>query len=79
MTKAISVRLDEDVQRALATLEASGMSRSEAIRHAILDAAAATRRHAALRAEVAELERDDADRAEMERVASVMEALRAPR
>ena len=79
VTKAISVRLDEDVQRALATLEASGVSRSDAIRQAILDAAEATRRHAALRAEVAELERDDADRAEMERVAAAMEALRAPR
>ena len=39
MSRAVSVRLDDEVQRALNTLEASGMSRSEAIRKAILDAA----------------------------------------
>ena len=78
MAKAISVRLDDDVQRALATLEAAGISRSDAIRRAILDAAAATKRRAALRAEVAALEADEDDRAEMESVAALMEALRAP-
>jgi len=78
MTKAISVRLDEDVQRALTTLEAAGMSRSEAIRKAILDAAGAAKRHAALREEVAALERDDADRKEMRSIAAMMEVLRAP-
>jgi Arc/MetJ-type ribon-helix-helix transcriptional regulator len=77
VTKAISVRLDEDVQRALATLEAAGTSRSDAIRKAILDAAAAAKRHAALREEVAALERDEADREEMRSVAALMEALRA--
>ncbi len=73
------MRLDEDVQRALATLEAAGMSRSEAIRKAILDAAGVAKRHAALREEVAALERDEADREEMRTVAAMMEALRAPR
>jgi len=78
MTKAISVRLDEDVQRALATLEAAGISRSDAIRKAILDAASVAKRHAALRREVAALERDEMDREEMRSVATMMEALRAP-
>jgi hypothetical protein len=78
MAKAISVRLDEDVQRALTTLEAAGMSRSDAIRKAILDAAAVAKRHAALRQEVAVLERDKADREEMRSVAAMMEVLRAP-
>ena len=77
MTQAVSVRLDDDVQRALRTLEASGMSRSEAIRKSILDAAAALRRREALRSEVATLEADEADRHEMQEVASLMESLRA--
>ena len=79
MAHAVSVRLDEEVQRALNTLEASGMSRSEAIRKSILDAAAALRRMEALRTEVAALEADDDDRQEMLEVASLMESLRAPR
>ncbi len=71
---AVSVRLDSDVQRVLRMLEASGMSRSEAIRKSILFAAAALRR-----AEVAALEADEVDRREMQEVASLMESLRAER
>ncbi|MHB1553179.1 MAG: hypothetical protein ACYCSX_14400 [Acidimicrobiales bacterium] len=77
MTQAVSVRLDDDAQRALRTLEASGLSRSEAIRKSILDAAAALRRNEALRAEVAALEADERDRREMQQVATLMESLRA--
>ena len=77
MSRAVSVRLDDDVQLALRTLEASGMSRSEAIRRSILDAAAALRRRETLRTEVATLEADEADRREMQEVASLMESLRA--
>jgi predicted transcriptional regulator len=79
MTNAVSVRIDGDVQRALLTLEASGMSRSEAIRKSILDAAAALRRKDTLRAEVAALEADEEDVKEMQDVALLMESLRAPR
>jgi predicted transcriptional regulator len=78
MANAVSVRLDDEVQRALHTLEASGMSRSEAIRKSILDAAATLRRREALRAEVAALDADEQDRQEMLEVASLMESLRAP-
>jgi predicted transcriptional regulator len=78
MPHAVSVRLDDEVQRALNTLEASGMSRSEAIRKAILDAAAALRGKEALRAEMAALDSDEQDRQEMLEVASLMEGLRAP-
>lgn len=78
MASAVSVRVDDDVRRALSTLEASGLSRSEAIRKAILDAAAALRRNEALRAEAAALEADEADREEMLEVATLMESLRAP-
>ncbi len=79
MTRAVSIRLDDEVQRALRALEASGMSRSEAIRKSILYAATALRRHEALRAEAAALEADEADRQEMQEIASLMESLRAKR
>ncbi len=79
MTNAVSVRIDGDVQRALLTLEASGLSRSEAIRKSILDAAAALRRKETLRAEVAALEADEEDVKEMQEVSILMESLRAPR
>ncbi|HWE66354.1 MAG TPA: hypothetical protein VG298_06890 [Acidimicrobiales bacterium] len=78
MASAVSVRIDDDVQRALLTLEASGMSRSEAIRKSILDAAAALRQKDALQAEAAELEADEEDVKEMQSVALLMERLRAP-
>jgi len=77
MTSAISVRLDADTLQALAQLEATGMSRSEAIRRAILDSAARLHRRAALAAEVAALEADEDDRREMLEVAAAMEIMRA--
>lgn len=61
----------------LRTLTASGMTRSEAIRRSILDAVAALRRQEAFRAEVTELEADDKDRREMQKIDSLMESLRA--
>jgi Arc/MetJ-type ribon-helix-helix transcriptional regulator len=77
MTSAISVRLDAEALRALAQLEATGLSRSEAIRQAILQSAARLQRRAALAAEVAALEADEDDRREMLEVAAVMEIMRA--
>jgi predicted transcriptional regulator len=77
MTSAVSVRLDAETLRALAQLEATGLSRSEAIRRAILDSAARLQRRAALSAEVAALEADEDDRREMLEVAAVMEIMRA--
>ena len=74
---AVSVRLDDEAQRALSTLESSGLSRSEAIREAILMSAAALRRKQALREEMAALEADEGDRREMLDVAALMESLRA--
>jgi Arc/MetJ-type ribon-helix-helix transcriptional regulator len=77
MTSAISVRLDAETLQALAQLEATGLSRSEAIRRAILDSAARLQRRAALAAEVAALEADEDDRRAMLEVAAVMEIMRA--
>lgn len=79
MAKAISVRLDDDAERALRTLEASGMTRSEAIRSSLLASADRLRRKKALAAESAALEADDDDRAEMLAVAELMEIVRASR
>ena len=77
MTSAISVRLDAETLRALAQLEATGLSRSEAIRRAILESAARLQRRAALADEVAALEADEDDQREMLEVAAVMEIMRA--
>src|ERR1019366_6815509 len=74
---ARTVRLDSEALRALAQLESTGLSRSEAIRKAILDSAGRLRRRAALAAEVAALEADEDDRREMLEVAEFMESMRA--
>ena len=78
MAQAISVRLDEEALRALGLLEASGMTRSEAIRAALVDAATRLYDKQALAAEVAALEADKEDQDEMLAVADLMESLRAP-
>ncbi len=78
MAPAISVRLDSEALQALALLEATGVSRSEAIRQAILDSARRLRKRSELAAEVAALEADDEDRNEMLEVAAFMESMRAP-
>lgn len=78
MGEMISVRLDEDARRALAELEATGMSRSEAVRAGLVAAARRLRDRRALAAEAAVLAEDEADRAEAQQVAEMMEELRAP-
>jgi hypothetical protein len=78
MARAISVRLDDEADRALRTLEATGMTQSEAIRVALVDSVRRMRRSKELAAEVAALEADVDDRAEMKAVAELMETLRAP-
>lgn len=77
MAKAISVRLDDAAERALRALEASGMSRSEAIRFSLLASARRLREQEELAVEAAALEADEADRSEMAAVAELMESLRA--
>ena len=77
MSSAISVRLDPEALRALAQIESTGLSRSAAIRKAILDSAAMLRRRDALAVEVAALEADEDDRREMLEVADFMESMRA--
>lgn len=79
ISHAISVRLDDEAERALRALEAAGMSRSEAIRTALIASARRLRRSSELAAEVAALEADEGDREEMLAVAGLMESLRAAR
>jgi len=79
MAQAISVRLDDEALRALTALEATGLSRSSAIRAALVAAAARLRDRQKLADEVAALEADDDDRAEMLAIVDLMEQLRAPR
>jgi len=74
---AISVRLDDEADRALRALEAAGLSRSEAVRSALIASAQRLRRSSDLAAEVAALEADETDRDEMLAVAGLMESLRA--
>lgn len=77
MAQAISVRLDEKALHALGQLEATGMTRSEAIRSALVETAARRQDKQTLAAEVAGLEADADDRAEMQAVVDIMESLRA--
>lgn len=79
LVTAISVRLDDAALRALTQLEAAGLSRSDAIRRAIIDSAVRLQRGKALAAEVAALEADEVDRREMLEVAAMMESMRASR
>lgn len=79
MARSISVRLDDEATRALHSLEAAGLSRSEAIRSALIESARRVQWRSELAAEVAALEADKADRGEMLEVASLMESLRASR
>jgi hypothetical protein len=55
------------------------MTRSEPIRSLLIASARRLRQRVALAAEVAELEADDSDRAEMAVVAELMEAIPATR
>lgn len=79
MAQAISIRLDEEADRALRTLEAAGMTRSEAVRSSLIASADRLRRRSELAAEVAALEADPDDRREVQLVADLMESVRAPR
>ena len=73
------MRLDDEADKALRALEASGLSPSEAIRLALVGEARHRHRSRELAREAAALEADEDDRAEMRAVAELMEAMRASR
>jgi metal-responsive CopG/Arc/MetJ family transcriptional regulator len=76
--ETVSVRLDDEAAKALKLLTRGGVSRSRAIRDALVDAAR-RRRGESLATEAARLAQDPDDRAEMLEVAELMEDLRASR
>ncbi|TME54326.1 MAG: hypothetical protein E6I53_01615 [Chloroflexi bacterium] len=76
MEKAISIRLDDEAQKALRALTVSGRSQSDAVREAIVELARRGRR-GDLAAEAKLLSGDREDRAEKGRVAHLMESIRA--
>lgn len=78
MPEVVSVRLDDETLRALRRLEATDISRSEAIRRALLEAAARLESLEELAREAAALEADDEDREEMLAAAELMGSLCAP-
>lgn len=78
-SRSLSVRLDDEALHALGQLEASGLTRSEAIRMSLVETAARRRDKEVLATEAAVLEADEDDRAEMLAVARIMESLRAAR
>ena len=75
VAEAISLRLDDRTRRALLRLQQTGMSQSEAVRKAVLDAAEALNEPTRLAAEIVALDADPKDRAEMKRLAEYMEML----
>lgn len=75
-SRAISVRLDDESERALAELTRRGVDRSQAIRDALVETAA-RRVSETLREEVARIAADPADRAEVAEIQQLLESLRA--
>jgi Arc/MetJ-type ribon-helix-helix transcriptional regulator len=75
--KAISVRLDAQAQRALERLTERGVSQSEAIRQALIEAAREARREQ-LRADAERVGSDPADRALMAEIREYMDELAPP-
>jgi hypothetical protein len=76
-SRTVRARLDEASEAALETLLREGRNESEAVRAALVEAAARRRRRSALAAEVQELADDPVDTAERLAVMEDMEAMAA--
>jgi Arc/MetJ-type ribon-helix-helix transcriptional regulator len=75
--RAISVRLDPDADAALDQLVASGLTQSQAMRLALVEAARRRAGDSSLAAEAARLAADETDRREIADVRAFMDELRA--
>jgi Arc/MetJ-type ribon-helix-helix transcriptional regulator len=75
--RPLSVRLDGEADAALRELTAGGLTQSQAIRLALVEAAG-RRRDRSLAAEAARLAADEGDRREAAELRRLMEDLRAP-
>lgn len=76
-SRTVRARLDEPSERALGVLTRAGLNQSEAVRTALVEAARARSRRAALLDEVAKLAADPADAAERAAVMADMDAIAA--
>lgn len=76
-SRVVRARLDEDSERALATLMREGRNESQAVRTALVEAGRRRRRQAALAEEVRRLAEDPADTAERQAVMDDMDAVSA--
>lgn len=74
MARRIQIRVDDDAEAALAQLCASGRTESEAVRFALMNAAARE-----LEAAAADLATDAADHKEVAKVRSEFDALTSPK
>jgi len=75
--RAISVRLGPDADAALEQLVASGLTQSQAMRIALVEAARRRAGGSSLAAEAARLAADESDRREIADVRAFMDELRA--
>ena len=73
--RAISLRLDKQARRALDELMASGLTQSEAIRRALIDASTRSRPRMSLAAEAMMLAANEDDRREVADIRSFMDEL----
>jgi hypothetical protein len=76
-SRVVRARLDDDSERALATLMREGRNESQAVRTALVEAGRRRRRQAALAEEVRRLAEDPADSAERQAVMADMDAVSA--
>jgi hypothetical protein len=75
MARALHVRLDTDSEAALGTLRAEGMTDSQAVRLALVEARGRRRQRMALREEASRLAADAADRRELAALAADLDEL----
>ncbi len=76
--RAISVRLDDEANDALAELVGHGWTQSEAIRLALLEAADARRGYRSLAAESRRLMESEEDRREAQAILALMDEIGLP-
>ena len=74
--RAISVRLDPYAAAALRTLEQAGMTRSEAVRHALTVVARLREERTALARVAAQLAADEEDRREKAGISAALDEIR---
>jgi hypothetical protein len=68
VSRSLHVRLDDAASAALDVIRSEGLSDSEAVRTALRESAARRRARSSIRAEVARLSTDQADRDEMRQI-----------